>query len=201
MNWDQALFHAINGLAARSALADEILLTLARPSTLVAPGLLLLAYLLWRDWRQTFLLVPSLAALFLLGDLLGAQVKHLVARVRPCHVLTGVHQLVGCGGTFSFPSNHALNTAAAAAFAQVLFPASGWITWPLVAAVGFARVYVGSHYVTDVLGGWLVGGVLGVGAALLLVRFSPSHGRSVGSDRNGRRPGGSIGFPSGPSGA
>jgi undecaprenyl-diphosphatase len=172
VNWDQALFQAINGLAAQSALADEIALTLTRSSTLLVPGLLLLGYLLWRDRRQALILVSSLVALFLLGDLLGAQLKHLVARVRPCHALTGVHQLVGCGGTFSFPSNHALNTAAAAAFAQVLFPASGWVTWPLVAAVGVARVYVGAHYVSDVLGGWTIGVTLGIAAACLLRRWS-----------------------------
>jgi len=147
------------------------MLMLARPSTLWIPGFLLMAYLLWRNWRQALLLVPSLTALVLIGDLLGAQVKHLVARDRPCHILTVMHQLVGCGGTFSFPSNHALNTAAAAAFAQVLYPASGWVTWPVVAIVGFARVYVGAHYVTDVLGGWVIGGFLGVGAALLLLRW------------------------------
>lgn len=171
MNWDQTLFHAINGLAERSSLADGALLMLARPSTLLVPAVLVFAYMFWRDRRKALILAASFAVLFLVGDLLGAQIKHLVVRVRPCHVLNGIHQLVGCGGTFSFPSNHALNTAAAAAFAQVLFPASGWIAWPLVAVIGFARVYVGAHYVTDVLGGWVIGGTLGVGAAWLLRRW------------------------------
>ena len=178
MNLDQTLFRTINGLAERSALADWAMLMLAHPSTLLAPALLVFAYMLWRDRRKTLILAASFAVLFLLGDLLGAQVKHLAARARPCHVLSGVHQLVGCGGTFSFPSNHALNTAAAAAFAQVLFPASGWVTWPLVAVTGFARVYVGAHYATDVLGGWVIGGVLGAGAALLLLRWKGFRGVS-----------------------
>lgn len=174
MSWDQALFLAINGLAERSALADEAMLMLARSSSLLMPLMLLLVYGLWKNWRTALILALGFGALFLLGDFLGAQVKHLVARARPCHVLTGIHQLTGCGGTFSFPSNHALNTAAAAAFAQTLYPATGWVTWPIVAAVGFARVYVGAHYVTDVLGGWAIGGALGVGAAWLLLRTRPS---------------------------
>jgi undecaprenyl-diphosphatase len=72
---------------------------------------------------------------------------------------------------FSFPSNHAANTAALAAFLQVLYPKSGWITWPIVAVVGFSRVFIGAHYVTDVLGGWMLGGVIGGGTAWLLLQW------------------------------
>ena len=49
---------------------------------------------------------------------LGTQLQGLVQRPRPCVTLSDVHQLLGCGGAFSFPSNHAANTAAAAAFFQ-----------------------------------------------------------------------------------
>ena len=171
MNWDVALFYAINGLAGRSTVVDEAMIVLARPSTLLVPGVLLFGYWWWVSRRDALIGASALAGLVLLGDLLGAQVKHLVGRVRPCQLLDGVHQLVGCGGTFSFPSNHALNTAAAAAFAQVLYPVTGWGTWPLVAVIGFSRVYVGGHYVSDVLGGWIIGGALGAGAALLLLRW------------------------------
>lgn len=147
------------------------MLILARPHTLLVPGTLVFAYWLWVNRREALIGAVTIGWLVVLGDLVGAQVKHAVERVRPCHVLEGVRQLAGCGGTFSFPSNHALNTAAAAAFAQVLYPQTGWVTWPIVAAVGFARVYVGAHYVSDVLGGWAIGMVLGVGAALLLLRW------------------------------
>ncbi len=171
MNWDVALFYAINGLAEQSVVVDEVMIVLARPSTLLVPGALLFGYWWWVSRRDALIGATALAGLVLLGDLLGAQVKHLVGRVRPCQLLDGVHQLVGCGGTFSFPSNHALNTAAAAAFAQVLYPVTGWGTWPLVVVIGFSRVYVGGHYVSDVLGGWIIGGALGAGAALLLLRW------------------------------
>ena len=180
---DEALFRAINGLAARSAMADWFMLALAQWSNLILPGALVLMYWLWMDTRKAAIGSVVLAAVVLFDDFIGAQVKHLAARQRPCQVLEAVRQLTDCGGTYSFPSNHAMNTAAAAAFAQVLYPASGWVTWPLVALVGLSRVYVGAHYVSDVVGAWILGGALGAAAAIALVRW-PFFQSRVGPRRH-----------------
>ncbi|MGH7260339.1 MAG: phosphatase PAP2 family protein [Nitrospiraceae bacterium] len=171
MSWDVALFQAVNGLAGRAEWLDWLMFQLGRPKFLLMPALLAMGYWAWARKVEAAIGGPVLSATLGIGDLFGAQIKLLVERVRPCRVLSGVHELAGCGGTYSFPSNHALNTAAAAAFLQVLYPATGWVSWPLVAVIGFSRVYVGGHYVTDVLGGWTVGGLLGAGAALLLLRW------------------------------
>ncbi|MEW6544089.1 MAG: phosphatase PAP2 family protein [Nitrospirota bacterium] len=187
MDWDTTFFLTINGLAERSAGADWIMLALGWTTSLAVPGALAFSYWLWLNRREALIGGVTLTVLVVLGDLLGAQLKHLVGRVRPCHVLTGIHQLTGCGGTFSFPSNHALNVATVAAFFQVLYPATGWVTWPVVVLAGFSRVYVGAHYATDVLGGWLIGAALGAGAALWLTRwpaFRPFQSGLTGSGRS-----------------
>jgi undecaprenyl-diphosphatase len=174
MSWDESLFRAINGFAGQSAWLDGLALNLPTSSLLWVPGIVLGGYWLWLSRREALLGAPVLAATIGIADFLGGQLKWAVERVRPCHVLSQSVMLEsgGCGGLFSFPSNHALNTAAAAAFLQVLYPKTGWVSWPVVALVGVARVYVGAHYVTDVLGGWVIGGLLGAGAAWLLVRWS-----------------------------
>src|SRR5207249_5905558 len=148
MNWDVALFYAINGLAGRSPLADGAMLALGHMSSLLVPGALVFGYWLWLNWREALIGSTVLALLILLGDQLGAQIKQVVSRARPCQLLEGVHQVVGCGGTFSFPSNHALNTAAAAAFAQVLYPVTGWVTWPLVVLVDRKSTRLNSSHVS-----------------------------------------------------
>ena len=63
------------------------------------------------------------------------------------------------------------DAATAAAFLRVLYPRSGWISRPIVALGGFAPMYVGAHYVTDVSDRWLVGGLLGAGAVWLLLQW------------------------------
>lgn len=172
MSWDESLFRAVNGLAGQSAWIDQFALNLSKSSLLWVPGIVLAGYWLWLSRREALLGAPVLAATIGIADFLGARLKDLIARPRPCMSLMDIRQVeAACGKVFSFPSNHAINTAVAAAFLQVLYPRSGWVSWPLVGLIGLSRVYIGAHYVTDVLGGWVIGGLLGAGAAWLLLRY------------------------------
>ena len=179
MNLDESLFRTINGLAGQSTSLDWLALTLSSPDTLWTPGILLSCYWLWLSWREAVIAAPVLGGLIGLLDFIGAQLKHVVARPRPCMVLSDIHQLEACGKVFGFPSNHAINTATAAAFLQVLYPRSGWVSWPLVFLVGVARVLIGAHYATDVIGGWVLGGVCGAGAAWLLLQWPRFREQSI----------------------
>jgi undecaprenyl-diphosphatase len=170
MSWDLFLTRSINGLAGKHPWTDWLFLTLSDPDMLWLPGIFLGSYWLWRSPREALMGGPILGASIGILDFLGAQLKYLAARPRPCVSMVDLVQLQACGKTFSFPSNHAVNTATAAAFFQVLYPRSGWVSWPLVGLIGIGRVYIGAHYVSDVIGGWMIGGLCGAGIAWLLLQ-------------------------------
>ena len=105
----------------------------------------------------TIALVLGLSSL-LLSDWGSNALKHFFERVRPCSELDGVRVLVGCGESFSMPSNHAVN---AFAFITPFFILQrNRVRYLFVAVallVGFSRIYVGVHYPSDVIVGALIG--------------------------------------------
>lgn len=165
---DRQWFSAINGLAGQWSLLDEVMFQFSQEGNLLVPGLFLAVYWAWRNWGEAKIAIPCLLLLLGLSDWLGGQLKHLIGRSRPCQVLDQVHQLVGCGGSLSMPSNHALNSSTAVAFFITLYPSLGWVLAPVLMLIGLSRVYLGAHYLTDVLVGIVLGAALGGGVAVLI---------------------------------
>jgi undecaprenyl-diphosphatase len=127
-----------------------------------APVVILLA-LVWVLRTQQPRRPVGTRLLFICGgaELLDSLVKALVKRPRPRPVQTRLP-----GQQFAFPSGHA--TMSAAFYAYLAY--HNWQThqgprrlgkalavalFPL--PVGLARVYLGTHYLTDVLGGYVLG--------------------------------------------
>jgi undecaprenyl-diphosphatase len=96
------------------------------------------------------------------ASLLGQVVKRGVQRSRPRRVPLPRPAAHG-RPTYSFPSGHA---ATGAAFATTVVLERGVVGAPLVglaAVVGYTRVYGAVHFITDVLGGALLGTGVAVG--------------------------------------
>jgi undecaprenyl-diphosphatase len=116
------------------------------------------------------LLFVSLIAVAL-ADGSGHVLKDIIARQRPCNALTDINLLVGCGHSYSMPSNHATN---AFAFAMTFFLLRkniiGYVSLAAAALIALSRVYVGVHYPADVLAGALLGAGSAY-AAILIYRW------------------------------
>lgn len=168
MNIDEVWFARINGWAGQFSALDWLMFQVSQESNLVIPGIVLVGYWGWTKWGEAKIAVPCLALFIGVSDWLGGQLKILIARPRPCQALAHIHELIGCGGAFSMPSNHAMNSGTVVGFLVMLYPALGWILWPFLGLIGFSRVYLGAHYVTDVLVGGGLGVLLGGGVGFVI---------------------------------
>jgi len=68
--------------------------------------------------------------------------------------------------TYSFPSTHALCTVSLLIFYLICIPNTSLALTALVlmysAFVPFSRIYLGFHYISDILGGLAIGSILGI---------------------------------------
>ena len=162
---DIAITHWINAAAGADAFLDPIMIAATRFGV---PAMVLLVALQWwsRENRHHVRHAALSAGLsFLLGLAINQVILLFVHRIRPYDA--GVtHLLIAPSADWSFPSDHA--TAAFAivtAFALQDLPRRtlGFLLMALL--VCWSRIYVGTHYLTDLLGGALTGA-----SAAVLVR-------------------------------
>ncbi|MDO8526975.1 MAG: phosphatase PAP2 family protein [Deltaproteobacteria bacterium] len=88
-------------------------------------------------------------------------IKSSVALPRPFETSSSVAAIIPERG-YSFPSGHAINGIAYWGY-LAWFVKKPWVTVVsalMILLIGLSRVYLGLHYPTDILGGWVLGGLL-----------------------------------------
>jgi undecaprenyl-diphosphatase len=181
---DRQIVLAINGL--HNVLLDEIMWWISARVTWI-PLYLVLLYLAFKQLnrKQLFLFIAFVVASVAITDLVSVHLfKNIFLRYRPSHNLLISDQLHYYqirsgewykGGQFGFVSSHAANYFAIATGSWLVlkenYPNLRW--WLLVIGVliCFSRIYLGVHYLSDLI----VGGIVGVFIAFGIYKlwFSP----------------------------
>jgi undecaprenyl-diphosphatase len=150
---DTGITQLINQLADQVPALDRLMIEI---TTFGVPFMVLLVVLQWwgkrqRDQKRHACVAAGLS--FVLGLAIAQLMLLFIHRMRPYD--SGVsHLIVPATADWSFPSDHAI-----ASFSIVFaFALQGFRRWSLIflalaAVVCFSRVFVGMHYVSDILGG------------------------------------------------
>ena len=154
---DLAVFQLLQEL--RTGWADKIMVAITElgdPTVVIA---VVLATLLWLAWRRNWRGIIYETAAVAVASLFTSLLKFTLQHARP-------HSVGLAATSFSFPSGH---TAVSMALYGFLAIVAAWETprqWQLaiatgagllVAAIAFSRIYLGAHWLSDVLAGLAFG--------------------------------------------
>jgi undecaprenyl-diphosphatase len=118
-----------------------------------------------RGVRQTVVLGAVTGLATVIADSVSFGVKDLVHRTRPADAHPSIHPLYVVHSS-SFPAGHAATAFAGAVLLSYVAVRLSPLFLGLALAIGFSRVYVGVHYLGDVLAGAAIGA--GVGGAVIV---------------------------------
>lgn len=127
--------------------------------------LLVALFVYKNEYRRALMVVVSVVGAVVLNVVL----KSMIARSRPDLWAQLVHE-----SGYSFPSGHAMASAALGLALAVALWNSRWRWWSFgfatvyILFVGYSRMYLGVHYPTDILAGWFVSGFWVLAVALMM---------------------------------
>jgi undecaprenyl-diphosphatase len=136
----------------------EFISNVGKPITLFVVVTVACIYLLW---RRRLRLILFLVVTSIVGGLVDTAVKVLVNRPRP----VVDHPITTALGK-SFPSGHAMSSAVTYGALALVFlpvlprrwrPVALGVVVVIVLAIGTSRLFLGVHFVSDVIGGFVLG--------------------------------------------
>lgn len=180
---DTRLLLVVNGW--HSSYWDSFMRLYSTQKLLWIPLYIALCYVIYRNfgWRVLmWTIILECMALLITDTTASHLIKPYVGRLRPAHLDSGIASVVHVvdnhrGGAFSFPSSHSGNIWGLV-FLMALLLRHRWITfcltlWALLMC--YSRMYLGLHYPSDLLAGFVLGVVCAWLAWLVLRRVKEAE--------------------------
>ena len=164
---DRALFYLAN-TSFTTVFLDFFMPFITTKSNFIEVAFFLWAmFMIMGTWKTRKVLLLLFLVVTISDYLSSSILKEYFQRIRPCTELEGVRLLVGCGGSYSFPSSHSTNIFAAMVWLSLHYRRLTPLFLTIAVLVAYSRIYVGVHYPLDVVGG----ACLGTSVALLFIAF------------------------------
>jgi len=155
---DQGVYQLLQGL--RTPWGDRIMVFFTELGDSVVIALVAAAVLAWLLWRRNWRAAGYWAGAVGFGQLAAALIKLVLQRPRP------LADLYDGLSTYAFPSGHATMSMVVYGFLAVLVARSfsiprRWLVYAvatlLICAIALSRLYLGAHWLSDVIGGLSLG--------------------------------------------
>lgn len=167
LDYERGLFFALNG--SDSALLDRFMWLYSGKAVWIPVAVFIAIILLYkRGWKESLFIVLALALVITLCDQFASGVcKPMFARFRPTHhpeFMNEVETVFGYrGGRYGFMSSHAANAFGFATFMVFMFRHAlfSWVIYIWATLTAYSRIYLGVHFISDIVGGILVGVLFG----------------------------------------
>ena len=178
--WDQDLFLLLNGAGTETFVSFWVFISSTKSAI---PLFIFIIFLLIKKhgksfWQGLLLIVIVVG----LADLSSVHCfKNVFMRLRPSHepeLADQIRLLVSKGGLYGFVSSHAANFFALAGIVSALFSEKRYLHYLLYSwavFVAYSRIYVGKHYLLDVVGGALLGLVIAKVTWCLIKKIKEKH--------------------------
>lgn len=165
--YERDAFFALNG--SDSAFLDRFMWLYTGKEVWLPLAVLIIGVLVYKkNWRESLLIILAITLVVLLCDQFASHVcKPLFTRFRPTHHPDFMEQVKTVfnyrGGLYGFISSHAANAFGFATL-MALIMKNRWFGWTLflwATLTAYTRIYLGVHFISDVVPGIVVGTLFG----------------------------------------
>jgi len=175
LEYERNLFFLLNG--SDSIFMDHFMwLYSGKAVWLPLAAFITFALIYRKDWRESILILLSIALVVTLCDQFASHIfKPLFTRYRPTHHPDFMNQVDTVfnyrGGRYGFISSHAANAFGFAMYMSLLFRDRlfTWVVFIWAIITAYTRIYLGVHFISDIIPGAILGSLFGYLVYLLYV--------------------------------